>query len=735
MRLKQKICARVFTACLVVMFLVVRGSTARADDGYRLWLRYDSVPARSASIYRKHLTAAVVSGNSATMREIRTELINGCTGLLGKPLPLVDDVASNGTVIVGTPRSSKLIAGLRWERELSRLGPEGFLIRSVKLHAHSVTVIASHGETGAFYGVFHFLRLLQTLQPITHLNVSDKPRLQLRMLDHWDNLDGSIERGYAGRSLWNWSELPGTIDPRLRDYARADASLGINGSLLNNVNADAQILTADYLRKVAAIANVFRPFGVRVFLSARFSAPMELGGLKTADPLDAEVAMWWRKKADEIFKLIPDFGGFVVKANSEGQPGPRTYDRNHVDGANMMAAALAPHKGILIWRAFVYDMKPGYDRAGAAYENLQPFDGKFAPNVLLQVKNGPIDFQPREPFHPLFGAMPKTQVMPEFQITQEYLGFSNHLVFLASMWREVLDADTFAKGPGSTVAKVADGSLFQQHLTGVAGVANTGSDRNWTGHDFLQANWYAFGRLAWNPDLTSRQIAGEWIQMTFTHDPKVTETIARIMLESHEAVVDYMTPLGLHHLMWGGHHYGPAPWWNTMARDDWNPTYYHKADSHGIGFDRTKTGSNTVSQYFLPVRQRFSDLRTCPDEFLLWFHHVPWDYRMRSGRSLWDEMAFRYQRGVNWTRNTRKAWNALSGVIDPERHAAVAQRLAIQERDAVWWKDASLTYFQTFSKLPLPRGVQQPERSLEEYKKIDLLDDVARGKSTFDENH
>jgi len=383
-----------------------------------------------------------------------------------------------------------------------------------------VTVIASDSEIGALYGVFHFLRLMQTLQPINTLDVTQKPRVQLRMLNHWDNLDGSIERGYAGRSLWNWSALPDAIDPRLRDYARANASIGINGSLLHNVNANAQILTADYLSKVAAIADVFRPYGVRVFLSARFSAPMELGGLKTAGPLDPEVARWWKKKADEIFNLIPDFGGFVVKANSEGQPGPRTYHRSHADGANMLASALAPHKAVVIWRAFVYDMKPGYDRAGAAYENLQPFDGKFAANVLLQVKNGPIDFQPREPFHPLFGAMPKTQLMPEFQITQEYLGFSNHLVFLASMWREVLDSDTYVKGPGSTVAKVADGSLHAQRLTGIAGVANTGSDRNWTGHHFLQANWYAFGRLAWNPDLAWRQIAEEWIKMTFTHHLK-----------------------------------------------------------------------------------------------------------------------------------------------------------------------------------------------------------------------
>jgi alpha-glucuronidase len=586
----------------------------------------------------------------------------------------------------------------------------------VKLGPHAVTVIAANTEIGALYGGFHFLRLLQTQQPIDRLDVRQKPRLQLRMLDHWDNLDGTVERGYAGRSLWNWNELPGTVDPRLRDYARANASIGINGSLLNNVNANAEILTADYLRKVSAIAAVFRPYGVRVFLSARFSAPMELGGLKTADPLDPLVAAWWKQKADEIYAAVPDFGGFVVKANSEGQPGPRTYNRSHADGANMLAAAMAPHQGVVIWRAFVYDAKPDYDRAGAAYENLQPFDGKFAANVLLQVKNGPIDFQPREPFHPLFGAMAKTQLMPEFQITQEYLGFSNHLVFLATMWREVLDADTYAKGAGSTVTKVVDGSLYGQRLTGIAGVANTGSDRNWTGHQFLQANWYAFGRLAWNPDLPARQIAAEWIKMTFTSDPKASAVIARMMLESHEAVVDYMTPLGLHHIMWGGHHYGPAPWWNTFARADWNPVYYHKADARGLGFDRTETGSKTLSQYHQRVQDLFANPATCPEKFLLWFHHVPWDYRLRSGRILWDELALHYQRGVDWVRATRKEWDALAGAIDAERHAEVAEKLAIQERDAIWWRDACLLYFQIFSKRPLPAGVEKPAKTLPEYE-------------------
>jgi alpha-glucuronidase len=702
--------------CHTVAVLFFMGAEAKAEDGYRLWLRYDPLPKQMVDSYRPLVTSIVVPGKSATLDAIRRELLSGCAGLLGTPNSVAENVDRDGALVVGTPKSSPLIATLKWERELADVGPEGFLIRSIKREGHSMTVIASSREVGALYGAFHFLRLMQTLKPIDNLDVSEKPRLQLRMLDHWDNLDGSIERGYAGRSLWDWKALPETVDPRVRDYARANASEGINGSALNNVNADSQFLTTEYLRKVAAIADTFRPYGVRVFLSARFSAPIELGGLKTADPLDAEVAAWWKKKADEIYQLIPDFGGFLVKANSEGQPGPRTYNRNHADGANMLAAAVAPHHGVVIWRAFVYDMKPGYDRAGAAYENLQPLDGQFARNVLLQVKNGPIDFQPREPFHPLFGAMPKTQLMPEFQITQEYLGFSNHLVFLAQMWREVLDSDTYAKGPGSTVTKVVDGRLYGQRLTGIAGVANTGSDRNWSGHHFAQANWYAFGRLAWNPDLASQQIADEWIKMTLTRDSNAVAVITRLMLGSYEALVDYMTPLGLHHIMWGGHHYGPAPWWDKEKREDQNPIYFHRADDRGLGFDRTTTGSNTVSQYRGEVRDRFAGLATCPEKFLLWFHHVPWDYRIRSGRTMWEELALHYQRGVDWTRDTRKAWEALSGVIDSERHAAIAKKLGLQERDAIHWRDACLLYFQTFSKRQLPEGVEKPQKTLAEYK-------------------
>jgi alpha-glucuronidase len=707
---------------LAALAMLLAVSRAPADDGYRLWLRYDRLPANAIAKYQPRVRFIVVPGDSATMKAIRAELVNGCSGLLGDRVKERDNIGSDGVVLIGTPAISKEIATLGWGPQLESLGAEGFVIRSARLRSHSVIVIASQSEVGALHGTFRFLRLLQTLKPIDGLNISEKPRLQLRILDHWDNLDGSIERGYAGKSLWNWLELPNRIDSRLGDYARADASIGINGVTLNNVNADARILTTDYLRKVAVIANEFRPFGIRVYLSPRFSAPIEIGGLKTADPLDSEVAAWWRKKADDIYELIPDFGGFLVKANSEGQPGPRTYNRTHADGANALAAAVAPHHGVVIWRAFVYDYKTDYDRAGAAYAELQPFDGKFADNVLLQVKNGPIDFQPREPFHPLFGAMPKTQVIPEFQITQEYLGWSNHLVFLASMWREFLDSDTGAAGRGSTVTKVIDGTLYHQKITGIAGVANTGTDRNWTGHHFAQANWYAFGRLAWNPDLSSQQIANEWIGMTLTHDPRASRVISRIMLESHEAVVDYMTPLGLHHLFWGGHHYGPAPWWNNETREDWNPVYFHKADYRAIGFDRTKTGSDTVAQYRPRARDLFANLPSCPEKFLLWFHHVPWDYRMRSGRTLWDDMALHYQRGVNWVRATQNNWALLKGTIDDERHESIGKKLAIQERDAVGWRDACLLYFQTFSKRPLPAGVEQPVKTLEEYKAKSLLE-------------
>jgi alpha-glucuronidase len=696
------------------VFQLVSAAGGKADDGYRLWLRYERLPEKVIGEYRRHISEIVAPGESPTLKAVRNELSDGCAGLLSISVPVVAEVERDGALVAGTPKSSEAVASLKLDGELSKLGPEGFLIRSGSVRGHAVTVIASTGEVGLLYGAFHFLRLVQTLQPIAELNISEKPHLGLRVLDHWDNLNGSVERGYAGRSLWDWKALPEKVDARLRDYTRANASIGINGAVLNNVNASAQSLTSEYLRKTTAIADLIRSYGMRVYLSARFSAPIEIGHLKTADPLASEVVAWWKSKADEIYSVIPDFGGFLVKANSEGQPGPLTYKRTHVEGANALASALAPHGGVVMWRAFVYDAKPGSDRVAQAYDSLRPFDGQFASNVLLQVKNGPLDFQPREPFHPLFGGMPRTQLMPELQVTQEYLGQSRQLVFLGPMWREFFDSDTYARGPGSTVAKVVDGTLTGQRLTGIAGVANTGTDRNWTGHDFAQGNWYAFGRLAWNPGLSSEQIAREWAQMTLTCDPKSVDAIVRVLLGSREAAVNYMTPLGLGHLMWKGHHYGPQPWWDKEPRPDWNPVYFHCADAEGLGFDRTDTGSKAVDQYNPGARERFAELATCPQGFLLWFHHVPWGYKMRSGKTLWDELCLHYQSGVDWVRSARQTWAGLAGAIDSERHAAVAAKLAIQEHDAVWWRDACLLYFQTYSHRPLPAGVEKPEHTLEE---------------------
>ncbi|MEY4242468.1 MAG: hypothetical protein RLZZ245_53 [Verrucomicrobiota bacterium] len=706
---------------LVFLISLLIQPAAVADDGYRLWLRYETLPAEQSAGYKTRLAALVAPGESATMDAIRKELASAIPSMLERALPAAQNVESDGALVIGTPANNPIIANLSLDEALGKLGPGGFIIRSVKISNHDTTVIASADDTGALYGTFHFLRLLQSGRGIHALDLAEKPRFQQRMLNHWDNLDGSVERGYAGGSLWDWKSLPDTVDPRLTDYARANASLGINGTVLNNVNSNALSLTPEYLRKAAAIADTFRPYGLRVYLSARFSAPIEIGKLKTADPHDTEVAAWWKAKADQIYSIIPDFGGFVVKANSEGQPGPLTYKRTHADGANALAAALAPHGGIVMWRAFVYEPELGTDRISQAYDFIKPFDGKFASNVLVQVKNGPLDFMPREPFHQLFGSMPETQVMPELQITQEYLGHSQQLAFLAPMWREFFDADTHAKGPGSTVTKVVDGSLFGGKISAIAGVANTGSDRNWTGHLLAQANWYAYGRLAWNPDLSSEQIAEEWVRQTFPSDPSTTKTIVRLLLESHEAVVDYSMPLGLHHLIWTGHHYGPQPWWDGEKRADWNPVYFHCASTDGIGFDRTAKGSNALSQYHPGAREQFADLSKIPDEFLLWFHHGPWDHKMRGGRTLWDELCLRYQRGVDWTRKANKTWNSLSNKMDSERHAAVTAKFNIQEKDAIWWRDACLLYFQTFSKLPFPAGVDKPTHTLKEVMENDPI--------------
>jgi alpha-glucuronidase len=705
-------------AVLVVASPAIGLAPAKAEDGYDLWLRYRPVEAQAAGRYRTALTEVVVSGESPTLEAVRTELRRGLAGLLGSAVPEAQRPTKPGALIVGAPRTQPLLAAAGVD--IRELPAQAYLIRTISVDGRPAIAVAANDDLGLLYGAFHFLRLVQTQQPLEQLDIREAPRVSLRMLNHWDNLDRNVERGYAGQSLWDWHKLPDYLDPRYTDYARANASIGVNATVLTNVNANATSLTPMYLEKSAALANVFRPYGVRVFLTARFSAPIEIGGLETADPLDPAVRAWWQSKASEIYRYIPDFGGFLVKANSEGQPGPQDYGRSHADGANLLADALAPHGGVVIWRAFVYSNEQPDDRAKQAYTEFTPLDGKFRQNVIVQVKNGAIDFQPREPFHPLFGAMPKTPLMLELQITKEYLGFATHLVYLGGFYEEVLRADTRRQGKGSTIAKVIDGSLHGYSRTGVAGVANTGTDRNWSGSHFDQANWYAFGRLAWNPALSGRDIAEEWLRLTFSNDDRFVRPATAMMMRSHQAVVDYMTPLGLHHLMARGHHYGPGPWVDGGPRADWTSVYFHRADAAGIGFDRTATGSNAVAQYAPPVAREFGDRRRVSDDHLLWFHHVGWDERMRSGRTLWDDLVHRYTHGVQEVGAMRATWSALSPYVDAERHAQVAAFLRIQEQEAQWWRDACIAYFQTFAKRPLPAGYAAPPKALEYYKSLEF---------------
>ncbi|HEY9254950.1 MAG TPA: alpha-glucuronidase family glycosyl hydrolase [Stenotrophomonas sp.] len=709
-RLSRRCWLAAILLCLGVLVL----PPAHAEDGYDLWLRYRPLPNAQAQVYRAQLQTLVAPQSTQLQRSARAELLRGLEGLLGQAPTLATQAQGSGTLVIGTPASSALIARLRLP--LRELGAEGYLIRRLAVAGQPVTVVAAQGDAGALYGAFHLLRLLQTGRSLAEVDVREQPRLQLRVLNHWDNLDRSVERGYAGESIWDWQKLPGYLDPRYTDYARANASLGLNGAVLNNVNASAASLTPAYLQKAAALAGVLRPWAVRVYLSARFSAPIEIGGLKTADPLDPQVQRWWKDKADEIYRLIPDFGGFVVKANSEGQPGPQDYGRSHADGANMLADALKPYGGVVMWRAFVYSHEQPDDRAKQAYTEFVPLDGRFRDNVLLQVKNGAIDFQPREPFHPLFGAMPKTPLMMEFQITKEYLGFATHLVYLGALYEETLQADTFRPTRDHTVAQVIEGKGHA--LSGMAGVANIGSDRNWSGSIFDQANWYAFGRLAWNPRQSARAIADDWVRMTFSNDPAFVTPVVEMMMASREAVVDYMTPLGLHHLMGRGHHYGPAPWDAGSERPDWDPVYYHRADRNGIGFERGSAGSNAVGQYAPALARQFDDLATVPERDLLWFHHVPWDHRMKSGKTLWDELVLHYGRGVDQVAAMRATWASLSPYVDPQRYQEVSSFLAIQQDEAQWWRDASIAYWQSINGLPLPAGQKAPAQPLSYYQSL-----------------
>ena len=621
-----------------------------------------------------------------------------------KPIPTAQD----GTELwLAAGRSyEEVLASVRTAVDPA-LPAEGYHIYDADGARH----IDAGSEAGLRYGVYALQRAEALGQAGPGLDLQEAPRYALRLLNHWDNLDDTVERGYAGESMWEWTS-PDIPEARIRHYAELCASVGINGTVLNNVNANPLILDAEHIARVAEIAAILREYGIKTYLSIKWTSPIALSGLKSGDPLDRKVRKWWQDKAAEIYAAIPDFGGFLVKANSEGQAGPQDYGRTHADGANMLGEALAPYGGIVMWRAFVYS-PTSPDRANQAVEEFLPLDGKFADNVIVQIKNGPIDFQPREPFSPLFGKLHDTQMMLEFQITQEYLGFSNHLVYHGTTWEECLDADTYRDGPGSTVANM---------VTAVAGVANTGQDPNFCGYVFAQANWYAFGRLAWDPGLSAEQIADEWIRQTFlcpagmsakAFSEKFVAPLRDILMASREAVVNYEMPLGLHHLF-GGTHYGPMPW-ERLGRPDWTPAYYHQAAIDGIGFDRTRKGSDNVSQYNEPLASQFDDAATCPEELLLWFHHLPWDYRMKSGRSLWDEICLHYDAGVRQVEQFRKTWAGLEPYVAPALFAETADKLEIQQHDAEWWRDACVGYFQQFSESPLPQDVRplgQPIDSL-----------------------
>ncbi len=565
--------------------------------------------------------------------------------------------------------------------------------------------ITAPTDLGALYGAYHLARLSASGAHVPS-HISESPAFALRILNHWDNLDGTIERGYAGRSMWKWDELPDVMSPRYADYARRNASIGINATVLNNVNASPLILSTPYLHKIKALADTFRPYGIKVFLSVNFATPMALDSLPTADPLDPAVQKWWKRKADEIYSLIPDFGGFLVKANSEGQPGPMDFGHTHAEGANMLARALRPHHGIVMWRAFVYSPIDA-DRAKQAYMEFQPLDGRFDPNVIIQIKNGPIDFQPREAYSPLFGAMPATPQMVEFQVTQEYLGHANHLAFLAPMWQEFF-------------SQVSPASL-----KAVAGVANVGDDPNMTGHPLADANWYAFGRLAWDPTLTPEAIAGEWIDSRLIDPAETPADIRRSLIDmfttSRETVVDYMMPLGLHHIFAWGHHYGPEPWCDIEgARPDWMPSYYHRADKAGLGFDRTPSGSDAVSQYPDSLRSVYADISTCPENLLLWFHHVPWNHRMQSGRTMWQELCHRYATGAARAARYQHVWADARPYVSPAIWTDVNRRLITQARDAQWWKDACVLYFSQFSSQAPTPEVYPIHHTLPDLKHINL---------------
>ncbi len=685
-----------FVRIAALTLAVLSAGQAWADDGSRLWLNGPTPAANN------------------TLEIANTELQQGWHG--------------------NTPV-------LRLDKKMKKSHADAFTI-SIKDGAPTITAAT---ETGLLYGAYHLLRLQQMGSNVSDTTLVESPSYDLRILNHWDNLNGTIERGYAGRSIfWRNSaekmrrnadgeaneedllqpkdapEIP-SLD-RLREYARANASIGINAYVPDNVNASPKVLTSEYLDEVRKMADVMRPYGIKTYLAINFASPMVIGGLETADPLDKNVQKWWTDKVKEIYRLIPDFGGFLVKANSEGQPGPNDFGRTHAEGANMLAKALKPYKGIVMWRAFVYSPSDP-DRAKQAYLEFQPLDGQFLPNVVIQIKNGPIDFQPREPLSPLFGAMPQTREMAELQITQEYLGHSNHIAYLGTMWQEFIE-----DLKQHTDCQINNAQSPVGALTAISAVSNVGNSASWCGNVMAQSNWYAFGRLAWNDELSAETIAREWTMQTLTGTSEVAQPIVSMLMRSREAVVDYMMPLGLHHQFAWGHHYGPEPYCDIPgARPDWMPSYYHKADTQGLGFERSSRGSNATGQYRADYAKLLDDPTTCPANLVLWFHHVAWDKPIRhtygqktASEPLWDALCHHYQHGLDEVRLMQRQWDCVEKFVDPEIFNDIQRRLRIQARDAQWWKDGCLLYFQTFSGRPFPLDVEPSVHNLDELKAIKL---------------
>ncbi len=683
----------------VSVFLIVTNLSV-ADSGYELWMNYKPVKEDTLKSHYAAYCSEIVLSKNKYSDAIKNELDRSLKFMLSQKANYTGKISRSGIEI-------KTGAGYGISKqELEDLTGEGYKIRQVEDKGRKWIVIMSSSDEGLLYGTFHLIRLMQCGQKLDGIDISESPKIKNRMLNHWDNLDGYIERGYGGGSLWNWSELPEKISDRYIDYARANASIGINGTVIHNVNADPRVLRKDYLEKVAALANVFRKYNIKMYLSVNFGAPLKpsatpdvfkrwggVGNLDTADPLDPAVIDWWKRKVDEIYSLIPDFGGFLVKANCEGMPGPQTYGRTHVDGANMLAKALKPHNGIVMWRTFVYDdfLSADPDRAKRPYKEFVPLDNLFDENVVLQVKNGPLDFQPREPVLPLFGAMKRTSVVPELQITQEYLGHSNFLVYLFPMWKDFFDFDTYCKGPGSTVGKLTEGKLYPYRYSAIAGVANTGGDTNWTGHHFAQANWYAFGRLAWNHTLEIDPVTEEWIKMTWNCDARTMNVIKKIMYPTWESCVASTTPYAIG-MTCDRAHYGPAfQQRSNNSYDGWT------VNETGLGTNRTTSGTDFVSQYFPPNRDMYNNINTCPEKVLLYFHFVPWNHKMRSGKTFQEELFEGLYKGMDQVQRNTLLWTALRGSVDRQRHEEVMKRLKIEKIDAEVYYNDAYTFFSKYT--------------------------------------